>query len=141
MVHAANDNSAITYLTVCSGIEGPSVAWEPLGGFQPGFFSEIEPFPSAVLDHHFPNVPNLGDLTKINGADWLGKVDLLWGSTPCQSLSVAGNRAGLSDPRGQLTLKFVELADTINPTFTAWENVKNALSVQNGGLPHRRAAS
>lgn len=129
---AANDNAVVRYATVCSGIEGVTAAWEPLGGFRPVFFSEIEAFPSAVLAHHFPNVTNLGDLTKIDGYSYRGAVDVFWGSTPCQSLSVAGKREGLSDPRGQLTLKFVELADTINPTFIAWENVKNVLSVQEG---------
>jgi DNA (cytosine-5)-methyltransferase 1 len=134
MTVAANDNAIVRYATVCSGIEGVSAAWGPLGGFQPVFFSEIERFPSAVLAHHFPNVQNLGDFTNISGADWSGKVDVLWGSTPCQSLSIAGKREGLSDPRGQLTLKFVELADTINPNFIAWENVKNALSIQKGSV-------
>jgi len=118
----------IRYATLCSGIEGVSVAWEPLGGFEPVWFSEIKPFPCAVLKHHWPAVPNLGDMTKIDGAKWRGKVDVLWGSTPCQSFSAAGQRGGVEDERGALTLKFAELADEIDPAIVAWENVKGALS-------------
>lgn len=55
------------YGSVCSGIEAASKAWEPLG-WKPAWFSEIEPFPSAVLAHHWPEVTNLGDMTKIADA-------------------------------------------------------------------------
>lgn len=51
------------YLSVCSGIEAATVAWHPLG-WQPVAFAEIEAFPSAVLDHHYPHVPNWGDITR-----------------------------------------------------------------------------
>lgn len=124
----ANDNAVVRYATVCSGIEGVTAAWEPLGGFEPVFFSEIAKFQSSFLKDRFPSVINLGDLTKIDGAKWKGKVDVLWGSTPCQAFSAAGNRTGLSDPRGALTLSFVNLADAIDPPFITWENVKRVLS-------------
>lgn len=129
----------ITYGSVCSGIEAASVAWEPLG-LEPAWFSEIEAFPSAVLDHHWPHVRNLGDMTKIAAAVRAGTVpapDIGVGGTPCQAFSVAGARAGLSDPRGQLTISYVELADAIDDTRTAagkqpaifvWENVPGVLS-------------
>ena len=85
------------YLSVCSGIEAATVAWHPLG-WQAAAYSEIEPFPSAVLNHHYPDTPNLGDMTKYK--EWnLGSIDLLVGGTPCQSFSVAGLRKGLEDPR------------------------------------------
>jgi len=120
------------YLSVCSGIEAASVAWEPLG-WTPVAFSEIEPFPSAVLAHRFPNVPNLGDMTKHAG--WTlheGAVDLLVGGTPCASFSVAGLRQGLSDPRGGLMLTYLEIAQRLRSRWLVWENVPGVLS-SNGG--------
>ena len=97
------------YGSVCSGVEAATLAWAPLG-WKAEFFSEIEPFPAAVLAHHYPEVPNLGDMTKIIGENYIGKIDLLTGGTPCQSFSFAGLRKGLDDPRGNLCLKFAELA-------------------------------
>ncbi|HHN8289191.1 phage N-6-adenine-methyltransferase [Morganella morganii] len=130
---------SLTYGSVCSGIEAASVAWEPVG-MKPIWFSEIEPFPSAVLAAHWPQVDNLGDMTKIAAAVRAGDVpapDLLVGGTPCQAFSVAGLRGGLSDERGQLTLSYVELADSIDekreqngeqPAIIVWENVPGVLS-------------
>ncbi|NBX31767.1 MAG: DNA cytosine methyltransferase, partial [Planctomycetes bacterium] len=103
------------YLSVCSGIEAATVAWHGLG-WTPVGFSEIEPFPSAVLAHHYPNVPNFGDMTKHE--QWPlqpGSVDLLVGGTPCQSFSVAGLRGGLDDDRGNLALEFCRLAQREQP--------------------------
>jgi DNA (cytosine-5)-methyltransferase 1 len=118
------------YVSVCSGIEAATVAWHPLG-WQPVGFSEIEPFPSAVLAHHYPSVPNLGDMTKFK--EWnLGTVDLLVGGTPCQSFSVAGLRKGLDDPRGNLMLTYLAIADKYRPSWLVWENVPGVLS-SNGG--------
>ncbi|CAM7482721.1 phage N-6-adenine-methyltransferase [Morganella morganii] len=130
---------SLTYGSVCSGIEAASVAWEPIG-MKPLWFSEIEPFPSAVLAAHWPQVDNLGDMTKLAAAVRAGDVpapDLLVGGTPCQAFSVAGLRGGLSDERGQLTLSYVELADSIDekreqngeqPAIIVWENVPGVLS-------------
>jgi DNA (cytosine-5)-methyltransferase 1 len=120
------------YLSVCSGIEAATVAWHPLG-WTPVAFSEIEPFPSAVLAHHYPSVPNLGDMTKHKS--WpldVGSIDLLVGGTPCQSFSVAGLRKGLSDPRGGLMLTYLEIARRLRPRWVVWENVPGVLS-SNGG--------
>lgn len=114
------------YLSVCSGIEAATVAWHPLG-WEPVAFSEIEKFPSAVLAHHWPGVPNLGDMTKHH--EWNPRpIDLLVGGTPCQSFSVAGLRKGLEDPRGNLTLAFLGLVDQFKPTWVVWENVPGVLS-------------
>jgi DNA (cytosine-5)-methyltransferase 1 len=118
---------SLNYLSVCSGIESATVAWRPLG-FQALAFAEIEPFPCHVLSHHYPAVPNLGDIRSIDGAAWRGPVDILVGGTPCQSFSVAGRRDGLSDDRGNLALAFVELADAVKPSFILWENVPGVLS-------------
>lgn len=127
------------YGSVCSGIEAASKAWEPLG-WKPAWFSEIEPFPSAVLANHWPEVTNLGDMTKIADAVRAGDVeapDVLVGGTPCQAFSIAGLREGLSDERGQLTLSYVELANAIDDkrrergedeAIIVWENVPGVLS-------------
>ena len=120
------------YLSVCSGMEAASVAWHPLG-WQPVGFSEIEPFPCAILKHRFPNIPNHGSLTEYK--QWPlepGAIDLLVGGTPCQSFSVAGLRKGLDDPRGNLALVFLGLADKLKPRWIVWENVPGVLS-SNGG--------
>jgi len=120
------------YLSVCSGIEAASKAWEPLG-WEPVAFSEIEPFPSAVLKHHWLEVPNLGDMSKYE--QWpisSGSVDILVGGTPCQSFSVAGLRQGLKDPRGNLMLTYLAIAERFKPRWLVWENVPGVLS-SNGG--------
>ena len=133
------------YLSVCSGIEAASVAWGPLG-WQAAAFSEIEPFPCAVLAHHYPDVPNLGDMTTIAQRILNGEVeapDVLAGGTPCQAFSVAGLRKSLADERGNLTLKFVEIADAIDsvrvrdgrpPAIVVWENVPGVLSTKDNAF-------
>ena len=120
------------FLSVCSGMEAASVAWEPLGWKAVGF-SEIEPFPCAILKHRFPNTPNYGSLTEYQS--WPiepGSIDLLVGGTPCQSFSVAGLRKGLADPRGNLALVFLGLADKLRPRWIVWENVPGVLSSGGG---------
>ena len=72
----------LRYISLFSGIEAASVAAEPLG-WEPVCFCEIDPFPSAVLAHHYPNVPNLGDITKVDWRPYKGKVDLVVGGSPC----------------------------------------------------------
>lgn len=135
----------IRFGSVCSGIEAASVAWEALG-WQAAWLAEIEPFPCSVLAHHYPSVANLGDMTKIPALVRAGTVDapdVLVGGTPCQSFSIAGMRAGLSDPRGQLTYTFVELANAIDsvravrgeqPCVTVWENVCGVLSTKDNAF-------
>jgi len=120
----------VRYLSVCSGIEAASVAWHELG-WTPVAFSEIEKFPSAVLAHYYPNVPNWGDMTKFK--EWPDEsIDVLVGGTPCQSFSLAGLRKGLADPRGNLMLTFLAIADKYRPEWLVWENVPGVLS-SNGG--------
>ena len=118
------------YLSVCSGIEAATCAWHPLD-WEPVAFSEIEPFPSKVLAHHYPNVPNLGDMTKFKELPD-ATVDLLVGGTPCQSFSVAGLRKGLADPRGNLMLTYLAIADRYRPRWLVWENVPGVLSSHGG---------
>ncbi|WP_080422426.1 DNA cytosine methyltransferase [Burkholderia ubonensis] len=118
------------YGSVCSGIEAATVAWHSLG-WRPAWFSEIERFPSAVLAHHYPDVPNHGDMTRFQ--EWPdAAIDLLVGGTPCQSFSVAGLRRGLVDPRGNLMLTYLAIAERFAPRWLVWENVPGVLS-SNGG--------
>jgi DNA (cytosine-5)-methyltransferase 1 len=123
--------NTLKYLSVCSGVEAATVAWDELG-FTPVAFSEIEKFPSQVLAHHYPNVPNLGDMTKYKEWNLNEPIDLLVGGTPCQSFSVAGLRKGLEDPRGNLALTYVGILDKFRPKWCVWENVPGVLS-SNGG--------
>jgi len=154
------------YLSVCSGIEAVSVAWQPLG-WQPAMFAEIDPFCCWLLHsrygasrplympspHDAPTrkeakqraaairnvvalpadgaIINAGDFTKI-GANDAGTIDLLAGGTPCQPFSVAGKRAGLDDPRGNLTIEFARLAGRLRPVWLVWENVPGVLSIDDG---------
>ncbi len=121
---------SLRYLSLCSGIEAATQAWHPLG-WQPVAFSEIEPFACAVLAHHYPTVPNWGDMTKFT--EWPdADVDVLVGGTPCQPFSIAGLRAGLADPRGNLMLTYLAIAEHRRPRWIAWENVPGVLS-SNGG--------
>jgi DNA (cytosine-5)-methyltransferase 1 len=121
------------YGSVCSGIEAATMAWHSLG-WKPQWFSEIEPFPSAVLQHHYPETPNLGDMTLIHSNPIFNEttIDVLVGGTPCQSFSVAGLRKGMEDPRGNLALEFCRIADKAKPQWIVWENVPGVLS-SNGG--------
>jgi DNA (cytosine-5)-methyltransferase 1 len=119
------------YGSVCSGVEAATVAWHSLG-WQPQWFSEIEKFPSAVLKHHYPAVPNHGDMTKFKEWNDDRPIDVLVGGTPCQSFSVAGLRKGLDDPRGNLMLTYLAIAERYAPKWIVWENVPGVLS-SNGG--------
>jgi DNA (cytosine-5)-methyltransferase 1 len=121
----------MNFLSVCSGIEAASVATQDLG-WKAAAFSEIEPFPSAVLAHHWPDVPNLGDMTKYEQWPDTLRFDLLCGGTPCQAFSVAGLRKGLDDPRAQLSLNFVEIAAKYRPKWLVWENVPGVFSSEGG---------
>jgi len=106
------------------------VAWHPIG-WKAAWYSEIEPFPSAVLKHHYPTVPNYGDMTQYEA--WPNEpINLLVGGTPCQSFSVAGLRKGLADPRGNLMLTYGAIAKRYSPKWLVWENVPGVLS-SNGG--------
>jgi len=120
----------VRYISLFSGIEAASVAWHPLG-WEPVAFAEIEPFPSAVLAHHYPDVPNLGDITTVDWSAYAG-VDVLVGGSPCQSFSVAGLRRGLADPRGNLALEYLRAVDAVRPRWVVWENVPGVLSVDGG---------
>lgn len=130
----------IRCLSVCSGIEAWSCAVEGMDGYAVSALSEIEPFPCAVLAERYPFVPNLGDMTKINGWAMRGQIDLLVGGTPCQGFSVAGLRGGLDDPRSGLAGHYVRLAAELRVPWLLWENVPGALSTS-GGADYRAFVS
>lgn len=131
--------------SVCSGIEAASVAWNPLG-WKAAWFSEIEPFPCAVLAHHYPDVPNLGDMRTLAARIRSGEVeapDILCGGTPCTSFSFAGKRQSLDDERGNLSLVFCEVADAVDaartvrgerPSLVFWENVPGVLCTKDNAF-------
>lgn len=135
----------LTYASVCSGIEAVSVAWKDLD-LKPLWFSEIEPFPCAVLAHHYPTIPNHGDMTTLPERILSGEIeapDILVGGTPCQAFSVAGLRNSLNDERVNLTLVFVRILNAINtirrrhglPDAVAlWENVPGVLSTRDNAF-------
>lgn len=123
----------IRYISLFSGIEAASCAWEPLG-WEPVAFSEIEPFPCAVLAERFPDVPNLGDITEIDWKEVLekyGEVDLIVGGSPCQSFSVAGKREGLSG-ESRLMFEYIRAVQEVRPRWFVWENVPGALTSEGG---------
>ena len=130
------------YMSVCSGVEAASLAWQGLG-WEPVAFSEIEPFPCAVLAERFPDVPNLGDMTKIQGEEdgtitngvckIEGGIDLLVGGTPCQDVSVAGKRKGLVEgKRSSLAFSYIRLARQTRARWLVWENVPGVLTAGSG---------
>ena len=135
----------MTFGSVCSGIEAASVAWHPLG-WNAAWLAEIEPFPCAVLAHHYPDVRNLGDMTTIIPRVLSGEVDapdVFTGGTPCQAFSVAGKRGSLADARGNLSLTFCEIANAIDdvraadgrePCIVVWENVPGVLSTSDNAF-------
>jgi len=138
-------NGKIRFGSVCSGIEAASVAWHPLG-WEAAWLSEIEPFPCAVLKHHYPQVPNLGDMTLLPNRIASGEIeapDVFCGGTPCQAFSVAGLRQSLDDSRGNLSLIFCEIANAIdnirliqqsNPAIIFWENVPGVLNTKDNAF-------
>ncbi|HGH3665139.1 TPA: DNA cytosine methyltransferase [Acinetobacter baumannii] len=133
------------YGSVCSGIEAATVAWHSLG-WTPSWFSEIEKFPSAVLAHHYPKVPNHGDMCNLSFFIEQGLIeapDILVGGTPCQAFSIAGLRNSLDDGRGQLSLEFVRLLNAIDserstrneePCVAVWENVPGVLNTKDNAF-------
>ena len=118
------------YISVFSGIEAASVAFQPLG-MEPVAFAEVDKHASAVLATHYPGVPNLGDVSKVDWKEYRGKADLVVGGSPCQSFSIAGKREGLKGESG-LMYEFVRCVREVRPRWFLWENVPGALSSEHG---------
>ena len=125
------------YLSLFSGIEACSVAWAPLG-WECVAVAEIEPWPSRALAHHYPDVPNLGDVTKVTEAQIaaLGRIDVVVFGSPCQDLSVAGKRKGLDGARSGLFFTAMQIVGWARQwcdcRFALWENVPGAFSSNKG---------
>jgi DNA (cytosine-5)-methyltransferase 1 len=118
------------YADICAGISAATVAWKPLG-WSTAFYAEVDKFPSAVLRHHYPTTPNLGDITRFE--DWPdASLDVLIGGTPCQGFSVAGLRKGMDDDRSNLALCFGRIAQRYQPRWLVWENVPGVRSSGEG---------
>lgn len=103
-----------------------------LGGVERAWVSEFDPAPSKILDHHWPNVPNLGDITKI---DWsqVEPVDILTGGFPCQDVSIAGARKGMGEgTRSGLWSEMARAVDALRPRLVVIENVRGLLSTAAG---------
>jgi DNA (cytosine-5)-methyltransferase 1 len=125
--------------SVCSGIEAASVAWNPLG-FNFKWFSEIADFPSRVLKEKYPDTPNVGDMNDIPELIRAGDIfapDVICGGTPCQAFSLAGQKNGLNDLRGNLTMRFIDIVEANDEirannghsqSIVFWENVEGVLT-------------
>lgn len=120
----------VKYVSIFSGIEAATVAWHPLG-WEPLAFSEIDPFPSTVLQHHYPDIPNLGDITKIDWSPYVGAADIVVGGSPCQSFSVAGKREGLAGASG-LMFEYIRAVRELRPRWFVWKNVPGAFTSERG---------
>lgn len=130
-------NKQLTLGSLFDGIGGWLLAAKH-NGVKPVWSSEIEKFPMAVTKHHFPDVIQLGDITKIDGA-MIPPVDIICAGSPCQDLSVAGKRKGLKGERSGLFKNAIEIVRRMRmstggrqPRFFIWENVPGAFSSNKG---------
>lgn len=121
----------MNYLSVCSGVEAATVAWNHMG-FEAIGYSEIDKFCCDLLKQKYPQTPNFGDINGNSTWQIPRAIDILIGGTPCQSFSLAGLRRGTDDPRGGLVYKFCELVRDRKPRWIVWENVQGVLSANRG---------
>lgn len=117
------------HMSLCTGYGGIDMALESVFGAETVAVADIDPGACKILAHHYPNVPNLGDITATDWSQWVGKVDVISGGTPCQDLSHAGRRAGMTEgTRSNLWVAMREAVATIRPALVVWENVRGAYS-------------
>ena len=115
---------------LCAGYNGLGMAVEEVFGATPAWFSEYDAAPSKILAHHYPDVPNYGDMTKIDWAE-IEQADIISGGTPCQDLSAAGRRRGMTEgTRSNLWVQMREAIAIQQPTYVVWENVRGAFSAK-----------
>lgn len=111
-------------LSLFDGISCGQVALERVGiPVEVYYASEIDKYAIQIAQKNYPDTIQLGDVTKIDFTEFIGKVDLIMGGSPCQDLSIAGKRAGLSGERSGLFYKFVEAIEVIRPKYFLFENV------------------
>jgi len=120
----------VRILGLFSGYGGLEDAVSALTGGRVVAFVENDPAASKVLAHHHPDVPNLGDVTKVNWSDWTG-VEIVSAGFPCQGISNAGSRKGLEDERSGLWSYVVDCTRVVRPRFLFLENVA---SIRRRGL-------
>lgn len=120
----------MNYISLFSGIEAASCAWEDLN-LSPILFSEIDPYPASVLKYHYPSIPNVGDITKVDWSKYSNKIDLIVGGSPCQSFSYAGKREGLNG-ESRLMFEYIRAIQEVRPKWLIWENVPGVLSSGKG---------
>lgn len=121
---------SLTYGELFAGYDGLGLGVRSILGGTTSWFAEFDKAPSKILAHHYPDVPNLGDVTKV---DWhsVPKVDVITGGSPCQDLSHAGKRAGMkAGTRSGLWASMCDAIDIIRPRLVVWENVRGALSAE-----------
>jgi DNA (cytosine-5)-methyltransferase 1 len=114
-------NDPLTFGSLFSGIGGMDLGLER-AGMRCVWQSEIDPYASRVLRKHWPSVPNLGDITRI---DWSGveRPDLVCGGFPCQDISFAGKGAGLAGERSGLWYELARCVREVRPRIVLVENV------------------
>jgi DNA (cytosine-5)-methyltransferase 1 len=112
-----------------SGIGGFALAARWMG-WRTAWFSEIEPFASRVLAHHWPDAPNHGDITRIDWAT-VEPVDILTAGFPCQPHSVAGLRKASQDNR-DLSGEVVRAIGSLRPRWALLENVPGLIGSERG---------
>lgn len=111
-----------------SGYGGLDLAVNAVFGTETAWVSDVDPGACKVLARRFPGVPNLGDVTRINWSD-VEPVDVLSAGSPCQDLSTAGRRAGMTEgTRSNLWVQVREAVNVLRPRFVVWENVRGAYS-------------
>ena len=120
----------MNYISLFSGIEVASCAWEDLD-LSPVLFSEIDPYPASVLKYYYPSIPNVGDITKVDWSEYSNKIDLIMGGSPCQSFSYAGKREGLNG-ESRLMFEYIRAIQEVRPKWLIWENVPGVLSSGKG---------
>ena len=124
------DDGTLRVLDLFSGIGGFSLGLERTGGFETVAFCEIEPYASAVLKKHWPDVPCYEDVRALTadrlGADGIA-VDVICGGFPCQDISTAGKGAGLAGERSGLWSEIARLTGELRPQYVIVENVSALL--------------
>ena len=123
------DVGALRHMSLCAGMGGIDIALERAFGAETVAVSDIDPGACKILAHRYPHVPNIGDMTAVNWHEWVGKVDIISGGTPCQDLSSAGRRRGMTEgTRSNLWVAMRDAIATIKPALVVWENVRGAFS-------------
>ena len=124
-------NNNLRHLSLFTGYGGMDIALERAFGAETVAVSDINKGANKILDYRYPNIPNLGDVTKVDWSEWVGKVDIISGGSPCQDLSAAGNRLGMTEgTRSNLWVAMRDAIATIKPTLVVWENVRGAFSAR-----------